>query len=839
MVTLDAVQLYDMGFGPLMVSVAPPGVPIAPGSTLKDKALGKAPGKLTLSGWVGVDLNDPKTRCPDYKTAALWRDEWHANIGLAAGEGLVIIDNDQGAEFSRFLFDAFQAVGIEPLRRYVQDPKHKRDAWLFQVRDFIGEPVSLPNMNLGFRNGVMSAEVQLLAKGKQLVVSGVHPGTKGPYVLDRPLAFDQLPVLSEDQLKTVFEKFNTSIAQHGWTPVGAPVSPPVSRQGTIRNLIPSSKGLTQEQIDSAIASGAALLAHLPNREVPAGETPTKTDEWLNVHGNYAQVAYALIAHLGPAAHTPQARNLFLEWAMGRPQPGQNPDTPWTSALRQPLKSGGRSLTQLAQTHGTLPPTGFPDPDPNDPAFKVTPSMTPVIDELKREWAFITKGKGGFVHLKSRRLAEVRVFSLELLHLRDALKAELGIKKSLRPSVAELFCAQKDKLKFHDITFAAGDDPVLPDNVYNLWKPVAVPRVSVTAQMVKTWLDHAHFLLGSIKDELFVQWCAFVAQHPKLKPNWHWLIMTKQGLGKNMMMIPVMKAVGDGNWKESGIDVFADNFNEPLASKLMIISEVGNLHNNAQASKILRYFKPATAAPPFTIPINPKYGLKYEVPNRVATVMFSNEENPFPLERDQRRICVANRLKSRRKPDSYYADLDKWLDANGNLVAAYLLSYPLTDAHIKIFLGNAPSSDDKTELEERNVEPGLKLLEEIIDDARQGVGPFSAMLANAEGLASIIKARNINVTSPRVGHWLRDMEREGKGVGRLRIDPKRPGECAAIRDNKSGETARLWHLGEKSPDGRDWKSFTNAELLAMWHGRPAPARATVINFPKTVDGDERV
>jgi hypothetical protein len=185
----NAIQLYDLGFGPRMVSVTPPDCVIAPTSKIRAKDRGKAPGYLTASGWTGCDVNDLKWRCHDYATAKLW-EEWDANVGFVVGDGYVVVDNDQGAEFSRIL----QRLMPNSLRRFVADPKHERDAFLLRVVDFVGDPVEVANRELKFRNGVRTATVQILARGKQAVIAGIHPGTKSPYVWERELPeFNQIP----------------------------------------------------------------------------------------------------------------------------------------------------------------------------------------------------------------------------------------------------------------------------------------------------------------------------------------------------------------------------------------------------------------------------------------------------------------------------------------------------------------------------------------------------------------------------------------------------------------------------------------------------------------------
>ena len=172
----DAVQLYDLGFGPRLISVTQPGCVIAPGSNLRAKDRGKAPGYVTQEGWVGANVNDKNRRCLDYKTAQTWRDTWGANVGFVVGDGFVVIDNDQGREFSEVLTSLLD----NPLRRYVLDHKHHRDSFLMRVVDFVGDgvPVSQHRDALQERDQVRAGPD--LGPGQAERDRGNSPRDEGP-----------------------------------------------------------------------------------------------------------------------------------------------------------------------------------------------------------------------------------------------------------------------------------------------------------------------------------------------------------------------------------------------------------------------------------------------------------------------------------------------------------------------------------------------------------------------------------------------------------------------------------------------------------------------------------
>jgi hypothetical protein len=830
----DAIQLYDLNFGPRLVPVTPPDCDISPSSSIHPKDRGKAPGKLTPSGWVGVDVNNPKFRCADYATAKLWRDEWGANVGFVAGGGWFIVDNDQGEIFSR-IFRALLLTytGVEPLRRYVVAPKHERDAFFVRAVDFVGDGAPVANRSFKFRNGVLTTEVQLLASSKQAVIAGVHPGTRGPYVWSRALeGLDQIPVVSVDQLDNFFDEFVREAKTLGWVldgppppPVSAPVSATASAPGA-KSIDPSAK----------IAEAKALLDEIPNRDVPPGELPNDIDRWLDNYDNWTRVAYALAAFLGAAlAATPAALDLWLSWSDGRAQHGQTSESVWKSVLSQSgFRYGDIGLIKLVRS--LVPATGqdFPDLDPEDPALQ---TKTPAWDMLEEHWVYCRSQ--GFIDVETRDVVSRQAFSDDNAHLAKTLTRELrpGHRGRL-PSVADLFLAQAAKRRTRGVLYAPGDLVMIPSSnsslpVFNLWRPTTHGTLMATAAQVKPWLDHVEFVMGSrFEAERFIKWCAFAAQHPECKPNWHFLIMSLQGFGKDTLVQPVKLAVGDGNWKETLIFKLSEPFNGVVETKLLIVGETRQSdYGFTSAHDVGTRLKELLARPPETLTINKKHMHPYEIPNRVAVILFSNEENPLYLERGQRRVHVVNRRDAKAEPPDYYQNLWAWLKQGGDeLAASYLLHYALTEAEKQEFIGGvAPSSDDKTELEHLNIHPALAGLEELLADAQEGKGPFAVLVATQGEIADHVAHEVKNKPSSQIVRtWLLDMERRKTGVRRLRVDPKAPHLAGLVADGT--HSGRLWLLGEKAPGGREWSTMTHAEIIALWKNLPRPASATIIPFP---------
>ncbi len=857
----DAVQLYDLGFGPYLVPVTQPDCVIAPGSTLRAKDRGKAPGYLTPFGWLGASVNAPKFRCLDYKTAQTWRDTWGANVGFAVGDGFVVIDNDQGREFSRVL----QGLLTNPLRRHVLEPKHERDAFFLRVIDFVGDGAPIANIEMRFRNGTRAVKVQVLARGKQSVIAGVHPETMSAYVWARELKSpDDIPTISVEQFDRLLREFIRQVGEMGWlaetTPTVSAVSAsrPVSAAAgnNIPPIIPPSPNLghngpppdEQAHIQDKIADAKTILDEFPNREVPPGETPTRADVWLDDYPNWASMGYMVSAFLGErVARSPEALALWCDWSDGRPQPGQSSLSVWKSVLNSAPRFGEVALIEHVRSFKGAPHPEFPDLDPAEfppeadaPGGAKPPRPTPIWNEIRARWVYSMQ-KGFIDTLTGNVVKEPATFSNSEAYRARALARELGMDPKTR--AAQAFFRQPDRIMVFDITYAPGDpmfvpslDPGMPS--FNHWRATTILARPVERSAIQKWLDHLTFVLGSDAErDRFLRWCAFVAQHPKLKPNWHFLVISLAGLGKDTMTAPLKLAVGDKNHIDILSYALAEDFNPWAERKLVIVGETAKSKSPfANAVDVNNRLKPLLAQPPAELTINSKHKAHYQIPNRCAVIMFSNDAVPLYLERNSRRVHVVNRLGQAVRDPSYYEDVHNWLAGGGAaLCASFLLTLPLSDADINLFKGGvAPSTPDKIKLEEQNVEPQQSALEDLIEDARSGITvdtPYN-LVATAEELAGFIKLKPGYHHRPPTARAVNSMLMALPGVKRVKIDPKHPNRCGIVDVVVNGvrQAGRLWLLSERTADGRLWSTLTEAEIVAIWRNLPAPASATVIPHP---------
>ena len=160
----DAIQLYDLGFGPRMVSVTPPDCDISPSSTLHPKAMGKAPGRLTQSGWTGVDVNSQKFRCHDYGVAKAVARRLGRERRVRRRRRLRRFRQRPGRDFLR---SSYARCLNEPAPALCARSQARARRFFVRVLDFVGDGAPVANREMVFRNGVKSAKFSILAHGNR------------------------------------------------------------------------------------------------------------------------------------------------------------------------------------------------------------------------------------------------------------------------------------------------------------------------------------------------------------------------------------------------------------------------------------------------------------------------------------------------------------------------------------------------------------------------------------------------------------------------------------------------------------------------------------------------
>lgn len=804
---------FNAGFGPLMLPVIPPNATISPNSTVTDA--GKTPGKLGRDGWHGVNLKT--TSCASLKEAKLW-DKWGASMGFACGrEGLVILDVDVGdLDFNEKFCVLLAKHGVlaAPIRR-VDDPQHHKFAVLVRVvQDVTGEPVAIPSRDIrfGWKDQDKTA-VQILGVGKQAVIEGLHAKTLKPYVTTPALtSLDAIPMLTEEEFHAFVQEFESALPAWGAKPLSThKASAP---RGARRH---ETETCCEEELREWLELVPNTLAQFPGR-----------DEWV-------QMLYAIY---GASEGAPGGKSLWLEWCEAVPQTPGLPEAYWDRIENiDEVRSGMSAIRHWARKNapGKAAAIDFRHAPDADVTAMPTSGNPQLWDRLRERFLFARK-LNRFIDKLTGSLVYKEALDTELAYMLPELRAAMpaGTDKETLRSFTTMLTSFKSRVVVDGLTYHPGKPRVMDGKgdtlLFNQWRPgvVNLPRKIASADVQK-WLALNEFVWGGpVNAEVMLKWMAFVIQFPDRKPNWHPLLMSKQGIGKDTMLKPLLYALGGDNYASIGTDTLSGNFTQFLETKLVFVNEAKQRSGGGGKSShdIYNDVKKYLAIPMEQVEVNKKGLLPYSIPNLTAWVFFSNEDNPLAIGEGDRRIFVVDNRAVDKKDPTYYADVIAWLDNSGvEKVAGYLLDYPLTAADIALIQGPAPQSAAKDALVALNGNPVISALHALVADSRLGVGPTPSMIVTASDLIACLKEQGLHASAVQLGRWLQQIP----GCAPVLPDPRNPNLAGAIV--RKGKGYRLWRLGDKDPQGHDLASLTAVQAAELYEtGKWSFPAATVTMLP---------
>lgn len=214
-------------------------------------------------------------------------------------------------------------------------------------------------------------------------------------------------------------------------------------------------------------------------------------------------------------------------------------------------------------------------------------------------------------------------------------------------------------------------------IYNLYTP---PRIKHgDPKKAKPWVDHVKKLYPEGWQHV-IKWFAHRVQRPGEKVNHALVLHGASGIGKDTLLAPVIKAVGQHNTTEISPQELFDQFNTHAQAVICRISEVRDM-GDTDRFKFYERSKTLLAAPPETFSINDKHTKRYSIPNVVGVIFTTNHLSGgmyLPAE-DRRHFVVSSPLQRGDLGDDYFDMLWGWLENGGaEHVAAYLSQLDLSD-----------------------------------------------------------------------------------------------------------------------------------------------------------------
>jgi hypothetical protein len=229
--------------------------------------------------------------------------------------------------------------------------------------------------------------------------------------------------------------------------------------------------------------------------------------------------------------------------------------------------------------------------------------------------------------------------------------------------------------------AGGLTPAPGKRAYNRYRPPeSLPGDPMKAD---PWLAHIERLYPDDADHI-VSWLAHRVQHPGVKINHALVLGGTQGIGKDTLLDPVIRAVGAHNVADESPATVTGRFNKFLCSVILRVSEARDL-GDVDRYGFYEHMKAILAVPPDVLSVELKFIDAYPIPNVVGVIFTTNNRhNGLYLPAEDRRHYVAwSELAPSDFDADYFERLYAWYEADGNgHVAAYLRTCDLSDFNPK-------------------------------------------------------------------------------------------------------------------------------------------------------------
>lgn len=775
------LDYYQAGYQP--VPIIPPGARLSPYSKVSPSELGKIPGRQGAHGWASFDWLE-QSRKPTRRALERWA-ETGAGIGLVCGEpdGVVGIDIDVLDEDAATLVQRVteQVLGEAP-RRVGRWPKRL----LVYGVDMISPPIK--TAKLRFRSGDESTHehlIEIRGRGQQFVAEGVHPGTGQAYEWDRRVPpRDELVQVDSKQIHELIDALADTLAVAGWT-VGRPSG------GTItdRERVDQDQLVAEDldYLDRAVGAIRNTTERFPDRD------------------SYVRMAHAIkAAYRDDPARGEQA---WLDWCARWDDPDGRENDPDTALAdyrrcRPPFEVGAPYLYELAREDGfndaarlfsAEPPAVPPDTDKGGGtgAQSAQPDADNASDDERRareafrymleDYVYVEE-MDRFVCLSEsyRRLLTPKTVSTRFARL------GLGRVGSQTDNAVSHFLNHPASRRVVRVTYRPGDwrdfvDEGLMGTAVNIWRPGelttdAATRMEVSDDGVRPWLDLVEHLIPDHEQRrVLLDWLAYCVQHPGGKPSWHVVLGGPQGCGKDTILQPVLRALGEHNTAQIQAGDLQNQWTDFLeGSALVVVQEM----NNFERRSVMDRLKPLLAQPPREVRINTKNQPQYNLPNITAWVFLTNHEDAIALEHGDRRFYVLwSDEDAGVWSEQQFRELYRWMmgqESGWRRVAGWLAQRDLSAFNPQ---GQAPHTAAKERMRQLTASALQQTIEEIIECREGPAEPHPDLLPVHELKAYLEREHKLppqQTTARKIGMALRALG--AVNLGRFRYGPSGQARC---------------------------------------------------------------
>jgi len=358
-----------------------------------------------------------------------------------------------------------------------------------------------------------------------------------------------------------------------------------------------------------------------------------------------------------------------------------------------------------------------------------------------------------------------------------------------------------------------------DTVYaNTWSDTT--QAYGTKGGISYWREHFNALGWGQHMKHIEQWMAFTLRHPDQKINHMLLLGSSEGCGKDYLLYPLTKAMGENYTVISGEELLRDFDDHLLSTKYLHVNEA-ELGDRREALAVSNKLKPLAAAPPDTLRVNQKGIKPIKIRNIINASMTTNSMMPLRLNGPSRRFFgVWSDLNPRDEDDNmtrewldYWETRWNWMKAEGWQHVAWHLMYQvdLSDFNPK---EAPPMTDFLRDIKEASKSPMQQTLEVFI---KKKHGSFRCDILTSADMSDTLKSGG--AFSPN------DMYVDGKYFTPVKTGMvlKEIGKYQQVVVFNLGYRVRLWILRNSAK----YQSMDSATLYKEYERQMTEARGAVM------------
>lgn len=353
---------------------------------------------------------------------------------------------------------------------------------------------------------------------------------------------------------------------------------------------------------------------------------------------------------------------------------------------------------------------------------------------------------------------------------------------------------------------------------NTWSDVT--QTYGTHGDIARWHDHFDALGWGEHRKHIEQWMAFTLRHPDRKINHMLLLGSGEGCGKDYLLYPLTKAMGENYTVISGEELLRDFDDHLLSTKYLHINEA-ELGDRREALAVSNRLKPLAAAPPETLRVNQKGIKPIKIRNILNATMTTNSMMPLRLNGPSRRFFgIWSDLNPRDKDDNmradwleYWEDRWTWMKSIGWQHVAYHLMY-MVDLSDFNPAEAPPMTDFLRDIKEASKSPMQQTIEQFI---RKELGAFKCDLVTANDMSETLKSGAVFAPG--------DMYSDGKYFTPIKTGMvlKECGAYQQLTAYRHGARVRLWVLRH----AEKYVGMSSTELFHEYDRQLAEARGAAM------------